>query len=110
MILITGRNKSGKTTFIDISISTENNFIECPLDQFLNLYKENQSIILIDTPAILCIKRSEVYNGKSLQLNDFKKQDILIEYIRELPNCIIIKNDLTIDDFKVKIKKLLKNI
>ena len=112
-VIVTGRQNSGKSEFINIinSISAELtiptiNFYEAPIQDFIYEYSANQLIILIDTPAILCIKRSI----SVLPLKDYQKQDILIEYVKELPNCIIIKNDLGIDDFKVKIKKIVKNI
>jgi len=114
-MLITGRSKSGKTTYLNImkEIKPSSSPIlftieckECSPDEAIEIYKENQLIILVDTPAILCIKRSD----SKLQLKEIIEQDILIEYIKELPNCVIIKNNLTIDDFKVKIKRLSKNI
>lgn len=107
-MLITGRSKSGKTTYLNImkEIKPSLEYEECPPEEVIEIYKENQLIILVDTPAILCIKRSD----SKLQLKEIIEQDILIEYIKELPNCVIIKNNLTIDDFKVKIKRLSKNI
>jgi len=112
-MLITGRTQSGKSTLIDIEdqINHHHNnvMIECPIDQFMNSYTEGELIILIDTPAIFCMQRA-LTAGKHLSLSEIKKQDIIIEYVKELPYCTIIKNNLTIDDFKVKIKKLLKNL
>lgn len=108
-ILITGRSGSGKNTCMQLLADELRGedyvFIELPSDIFLQHYKEEEVILYVNTPVILCAGRLR----KSINLTFQKKEDQLLSYVTELPNCYIIDNNQTIDDLKVKIKKFVKN-
>lgn len=77
---------------------------------FLNLYKEGDPIIMVDTNPILCYHRVSAKRSTRPDFNvkRIKERDVLLKYMTSLPNCTIINNDLTEADFKVKIKKYFK--
>lgn len=105
-VIVTGRSGSGKTTFKEIIKQIANTVTDTDLCNFISSYKEGDKVIVVDTPAILCWLRS----GAILSTDDQKRDDAMISYVTELPNCTIIKNAGSLDEFRVKIKKLVKTL
>jgi len=106
-LIITGRTNCGKS-FLKKAIEGQVNIeiIESSSRTFLSTYKEGDKIIVIDAPAILCSIRS----GLAFSVADQKREDDILSYVTELPSCTIIKNAGSLDDLRVKIKKLIKTI
>lgn len=106
-VIVTGRIASGKTSFKSIMEElTQIDIIESHSRSLLSAYKEGDRIVVIDTPAILCCIRSSI----SFSISDQKREDDMLSYVTELPNCTIIKNAGSLDDFRVKIKKFIKTL
>lgn len=116
--IITGRDNSGKSTFKkeidlivkDLSKINKTSFIELHgySANFTTRFNEEDSIVLIDTPALICFKRS----GKVDPFNDEQQneQDRFLFHVTELPRCTIISNNGTLDEFRVRIKKFIKSL
>lgn len=106
-VIVTGRTSSGKSTFKEIVESlTNKDIIESDARSIFLPYHEGDKIVIIDTPAILCHNRTV----RSFSMSDQKKEDDMLSYVTELPNCTIIKNAGSLDDFRVKIKKFIKTL
>jgi predicted kinase len=108
-VIVVGRDSSGKSTFVNEVKRTAGNIETLELNRIEDLisrYTPNDKIVFIQTPLILCLKRA---NRVFINMEDLKKQDEYLSYVTELPDCTIIKNDRSFDDFKVKIKKYVKS-
>lgn len=114
-ILVTGRKGSGKSTFIEewcairLAFDSNHPILDLSGDKLVShpaLKMPDTRIIVVQTPAILCSIRSNV----SFDLEQRKQEDAFLSHMTELPNCTIIKNDGTISDFRVKIKKYIRSI
>ncbi len=110
--IVTGRESSGKSSFVQeakplVARKNDITLVEVKLESILQHYREGDSIIYIETPALLCMLRQKKAH---LNLNRLEQEDKLLSYVTDLPNCFIIKNDLSPDEFKVRIKQLVKRL
>ena len=108
-IIITGRSNSGKSTAMSF-LQKDQSAIEVSPDKILANYSEEDIIILIDTPALFCYKRSGCIENDIDYLNRIKKEDFLLDFVKELPDCHILKNDQSTDVLKVRLKRLIKSL
>ena len=107
-LIVTGRTGSGKSEFKDIAeLLIHVDIIEITPSSFISAYREGDKIVVVDTPAILCCTRA---GEPSIIAGDQKREDYILSHVTELPNCTIIKNAGSLDDFRVKIKKFIRTL
>ena len=124
-IYVTGRNGSGKSTFIEqvrqelegpflskttSSLLTNNkirpHLIETKLKNLADYYREGDLVVVIDTAAMLCSIRKDL----SFSIKNANYENDLLRHVTELPKCTIIKNNDSIDTLRVQVKKYIKKI
>lgn len=111
-LIITGRQGSGKTTVRELLEAERKNLDleEYDLSDFIDgakdLYREEDHILLIDTPALLCDIRTQ----KNFLISLRNRESDCIKYVTELPKCTIIKNDNSLDMLRVIVKKFIKKL
>lgn len=112
-ILICGLPGSGKTTTLNFLKEISSSLpieVGTSVDTLPPISDKTQ-ILLIQCPVILCFQRTRRADQcfeEFLKTNHVEYKEKLMRYMTELPNCTIIKNDLSLEHLRLQIKKFLK--
>lgn len=117
-IIITGRSQAGKSFFlkeVEKYLATTLKIVwsieEVPLSFFLKQTAPSRPdiIFIIECSPLISSFRDQRLTLSSVDLQQENINDQIIRYLQQLNNVVIIYNNSSIEEFKVSIKKNLKN-